>query len=142
MDFFPKKKKIRTERVNNLEIPRNNKDKFVKVRPIYDALNIRCQQLPVERNLSVDKQIVPFKGKLLVKQYMKGKANPWGIKICLLCGESGIVYNMILYQGMSTNIDDELQKNFGFGGAIVVCLTQNICENRHFLYFDNFFFVV
>jgi len=70
---------------------------------------------------------------------MKGKPNPWGIKIFLLCGESGIVYNMILYQGMSTNIDDELQKNFGFGGAIVVCLTQNICENRHFLYFDNFF---
>lgn len=70
---------------------------------------------------------------------MKGKPNPWGIKIFLLCGESRIVYNMILYQGMSTEIDEELQKNFGFGGAIVVFLTQNICENRHFLYFDNFF---
>jgi len=125
--------------ISNLDIPRNNKDKFVKVRPIYDTLNIRCQQLPVERNLSVDEQIVPFKGKLSVKQYMKGKPNPWGIKIFLLCGESGIVYNMILYQGMSTNINEELQKNFGLGGAIVVCLTQNISENRHFLYFDNFF---
>ncbi|XP_008189593.1 piggyBac transposable element-derived protein 3-like [Acyrthosiphon pisum] len=125
--------------INNLDIPRNNKDKFVKVRPIFDTLNIRCQQLPVERNLSVDEQIVPFKGKLSVKQYMKGKPNPWGIKIFLLCGESGIVYNMILYQGMSTNINEELQKNFGLGGAIVVCLTQNISENRHFLYFDNFF---
>ncbi|KAL4120626.1 hypothetical protein QTP88_013284 [Uroleucon formosanum] len=50
--------------VNNLDIPKNNKDKFVKVRPIYDTLNIRCQQLPVERNLSVDEQIVPFKSKL------------------------------------------------------------------------------
>jgi len=61
------------------------------------------------------------------------------IKIFLLCGESGIVYNMILYQGMSTNINEELQKNFGLGGAIVICLTQNIIENRHYLYFDNFF---
>lgn len=81
--------------INNLEIPRNNKDKFVKVRLIYDTLNSHCQQLPVKRNLSVDEQIVPFKGKLSVKLYMKGKPNPWGIKIFLLCGESGIVYNMI-----------------------------------------------
>lgn len=57
---------------------------------------------------------------------MKGKPNRWGIKIFLHCGESEIVYNIILYQRMSTNIDDKLQKNLGFGEAIVVCLTQNI----------------
>lgn len=62
--------------INNMDIPRENKDKFVKVRAIFDTLNIRCQQLPIERNLSVDEQIVPFKGKLSVKQYMKGKPNP------------------------------------------------------------------
>lgn len=95
--------------------------------------------MPVERNLSVDEQIVPFKGNLSIKQYMKGKPNPWGIKIFLLCGESGIVYNMILYQGASTNINVDLQKNFGLGGAVVLSLTQNIKKNRHFLYFDNFF---
>lgn len=27
----------------------------------------------------------------------------------------------------------------GLGGAVVVSLTQNIKENRHFLYFDDFF---
>ncbi|XP_060846479.1 piggyBac transposable element-derived protein 3-like [Rhopalosiphum padi] len=99
--------------INNMDIARDNTDKFVKIRPLFDALNNRCKQLPVERNISVDEQIVPFKGQLVIKQYMKGKPNPWGIKIFLLCGQSGIVYNMILYQGVSTNINKDLQKNFG-----------------------------
>jgi len=125
--------------INNLDIPRDNSDKFVKVRPLFDTLNSRCKQLSVERNISVDEQIVPFKGHLSIKQYMKGKPNPWGIKIFLLCGESGIVYNMMLYQGTATNIDKTLQKNFGLGGAVVLNLTQHLSANRHFLYFDNFF---
>lgn len=94
--------------INNMDIARDNTDKFVKIRPLFDTLNNRCKQLPVERNISVDEQIVPFKGQLVVKQYMKGKPNPWGIKIFLLCGQSGIVYNMILYQGVSTNINKDL----------------------------------
>lgn len=94
--------------INNMDIARDNTDKFVKNRPLFDTLNNRCKQLPVERNISVDEQIVPFKGQLVVKQYMKGKPNPWGIKIFLLCGQSGIVYNMILYQGVSTNINKDL----------------------------------
>ncbi|KAF0748678.1 piggyBac transposable element-derived protein 3-like [Aphis craccivora] len=83
-----------------MDIARDNADKFVKIRPLFDVLNNRCKQLPVERNISVDEQIVPFKGQLVVKQYMKGKPNPWGIKIFLLCGQSGIVYNMTLNQGV------------------------------------------
>ncbi|XP_025190428.1 LOW QUALITY PROTEIN: piggyBac transposable element-derived protein 1-like [Melanaphis sacchari] len=125
--------------INNMDIPCNNTDKFVKIRPLFDALNNRCRQLPVERNLSVDEQIVPFKGQLIVKQYMKGKLNPWGIKIFLLCGQSGIVYNMILYQGTSININKDLQKNFGLGGAVVLDLTKHLTPNRHFLSFDNYF---
>jgi len=61
------------------------------------------------------------------------------IRPFLLCGQSGIVYNMILYQGVSTNINKDLQKNFGLGGAVVLDLTKHLTPNRHFLFFDNFF---
>lgn len=77
-----------------MDIPRNNSDKSIKVHPIFNALNIRYQQLPVERNLSVDEQIVLFKRQLSVNQYMNGKPNPWGINFFLLCGKSGTVYNI------------------------------------------------
>lgn len=79
--------------VNNESIPKNNRDKFVKVRPLYNTFTKRCHELPVKQNLSVDEQIIPFKGQLSIKQYIRGKPTPWGIKNLLLCGQSGIVYN-------------------------------------------------
>lgn len=125
--------------VDNKAIPKENSDKFVKIRPLYNSFIKRCAQLPVEQNLSVDEQIVPFKGNLSIKQYIRGKPSPWGIKIFLLCGQSGLVYNLLLYQGSSTQIDENMQKNFGLGGAIVLKLVENLKPNKHFLFFDNYF---
>lgn len=125
--------------VDNKAIPKENSDKFVKIRPLYNSFIKRCAQLPVEQNLSVDEQIVPFKGNLSIKQYIRGKPSPWGIKNFLLWGKSGLVYNLLLYQGSSTQIDENMQKNFGLGGAIVLKLVENLKPNKHFLFFDNFF---
>lgn len=96
--------------LNNTEIPKNNTDKFIKIRPLYDAINKKMNSLPVERNLCVDEQMVPYKGHLQMKQYVKGKPCPWGIKAFLLCGESGMTYNILLYQGATTELDQNIQK--------------------------------
>eukprot|EP00102_Acyrthosiphon_pisum_P023878 XP_016661088.1 PREDICTED: piggyBac transposable element-derived protein 3-like [Acyrthosiphon pisum] len=125
--------------MDNNNIPTNNKDRFIKVRPIYDILQKRCDELPVEKNVCVDEQMVPFKGKLSGKQYMCGKPNPWRIKLYILCGESGLVYDFLLYQGSTTELNGNIQKVFGLGGAVVLKLTMLLKKNRHFLYMDNFF---
>jgi len=70
-----------------------------------------CNEQPIEKNISVDEQMVPFKGKLSVKQYMRGKSNPWGIKLYLLCGENGIAYNFIIYRGSTTELNQDILKN-------------------------------
>lgn len=125
--------------INNMDIPTGNKDKFIKVRPLFDVLKKRCAELPVEKNLCVDEQIVPFKGHHSVKQYIRGKPNPWGFKLFLLCGQSGLVYNLILYQGNMSEVSDELRKGFGLGGAVVMALSENVKSNCHYLTMDNFF---
>lgn len=125
--------------IDNNTIPTNNIDRFIKVRPLYDLLKKRCNELPVEQNICVDEQMVPFKGKLSVKQYMRGKPNPWGIKLYLLCVENGQVYNFIIYQGSTTEVKPDIQKKYGLGGAIVLHLTDLLEKNKHFLYMDNFF---
>ncbi|KAF0688531.1 piggyBac transposable element-derived protein 2-like, partial [Aphis craccivora] len=125
--------------MDNSEIPPNNYDKFIKVRPLYDIFLRRCKKLPVEQNVCVDEQIVPYKGSLSLKQYMKGKPNPWGVKNFLLCGESGMVYNLFLYQGSTPDLDEKALKTFGLGGAVVLKLVENLKKNTHFLFFDNFF---
>lgn len=77
----------------------NNEDVFWKVRPIFDAVLSRCKQLELEGLLSVDEQMVPFKGKHVEKQYIHNKPTKWGIKIFALCGVSGLIYDFIIYQG-------------------------------------------
>lgn len=83
--------------INNFDIPCNNVDKFIKVRSLYDQIKKKCNNLPKVRNVCIDEQMVPFKGKLSVKQYMRGKSSPWGIKIFFLASECGIIYDFILY---------------------------------------------
>lgn len=126
--------------VNNLERPNDNKDKFYKVRPLYDLIRKRCLELQTEENLCVDEAMVPFTGRFSVKQYIRGKPSPWGIKIFMLCGKSGIVHDFILYQGASTEFDPVLLKKFGLGPTVVLQLCEKIIrEEGHKVYFDNFF---
>lgn len=126
--------------VNNDTIPCNNKDKFFKVRPLYNCLKKKCNSLEIERNLSVDEQMVPFKGQSYVKYYMRGKPHPWCFKIYLLCGSSGLVYDLLMYQEGNTEINEQEKQMYGFGGAVVLKLINDLVKpSQHYLYFDNFF---
>lgn len=125
--------------VNNLEIPENCNDRLYKVRPLYNAVRDRCLQLKLEENLCIDEQIVPFRGHLSIKQYIKGKPTPWGIKIFVLCGQSGQAYDFIIYQGSLTEIDKGLLKIFGLGATVVLKLAERIDQGGHKLFYDNYF---
>ena len=85
--------------VDNLQENERVEDKFWKVRPIMKQfLDVLLEELPdPEKRLCIDEQMIPFKGRLGLKQYMKGKPNPWGIKVFFLCGESGMPYNFLAY---------------------------------------------
>jgi hypothetical protein len=108
--------------INNLDVPRNNVDKFIKVRHLYNQIRKKCNNLSKVRNVCVDEQTVPFKDKLSVKQYMRNKPSPWGVKIFVLTSECGIIYDFILYQGSSTELDQNQLKSFGFGTSVVLFL--------------------
>ncbi|KAL2076345.1 hypothetical protein ACEWY4_028046 [Coilia grayii] len=92
-----------------------------------------------EENLSIDEQIVPFRGKLSVLQYVKGKPEPWGVKVYFLCGKSGLAYDFLIYQGATTELSDQSKKILGHGAAVVTHLCQRIQNPNHKLFFDNFF---
>ncbi|XP_042558961.1 piggyBac transposable element-derived protein 3-like [Clupea harengus] len=125
--------------VNNNERPSDNTDVFYKVRPLYDSIRKRCLELPLEEDLSIDEQIVPFRGKLSVLQYIKGKPEPWGVKVYFLCGKSGIGYDFLIYQGATTELSEQRKMVLGHGAAVVTHLCQRIQTPSHKLFFDNFF---
>ncbi|KAL3219837.1 hypothetical protein MRX96_005601 [Rhipicephalus microplus] len=115
---------------NNLHIVDVNypdaTDRLWKVRPLLDIFQRKCKSLVTEERLCIDEQMVPFKGHLDIKQYVKGKPNPWGIKIFMLCGESGLVYDFLPYQGSTTKIKDHIKQQYGVTGAIVLRLADRI----------------
>lgn len=125
--------------VDNLARPQNCVDKLYKVRPIINAVKKRINQLDMEEVVCVDEQMIPFTGQLSIKQYIKGKPTPWGIKVFVLCGKSGQPYDFIVYQGQSTGIDPNKQKTFGLGGSIILDLCERINHEGHRLFFDNYF---
>jgi hypothetical protein len=111
-------------------------DRLWKVRPVIEGVMKRCRELCVEENVCIDEQMVPFKGHLDIKQYMKNKPCKWGIKVFLLCGSSGLVYDGFIYQGRT----NYLVETYGVTGATVVQLSQRIPSHlNHKLYADNYF---
>jgi len=70
-----------------------NYDRFNKVRPLLNMLREACQKLEPEEKISVDKQMIPFKGKNKLKQYIAKKPKKWGFKVFAPCGVSGITYD-------------------------------------------------
>jgi len=78
--------------------------------------------------------MVPFKGKLAPKQYMRGKPHPWGIKLFLMCGSSGIVYDFIMFQGISTELYPVVQNLFGQGGVVVMQFIERLERNTLFVF--------
>lgn len=125
--------------VNNHEKPTDNNDKFFKVRPVLNAVRNRLLQFEVEEIVSVDEQMIPLKNRLEVKQYVRDKPYPWGVKNFVLCGKSGIPYDFFIYQGTTTELQQTDLKNFGFCATSVLHLANRLESRGHKLFFDNYF---
>jgi len=58
----------------------NTDDRLRKIRPLVDMLRSQFLSVPLAENMSIDEQIVPFKGHHGLKQYMPKKHHKWAIK--------------------------------------------------------------
>ncbi|KAJ8356882.1 hypothetical protein SKAU_G00196760 [Synaphobranchus kaupii] len=56
-------------------------DKLFKVRPLLNFLNDSFSSIPMDEMLCVDEQMVPFKGRSQLKQYIPMKPKRWGYNI-------------------------------------------------------------
>ena len=76
-------------------------DKLTKIRPLFThpLCNWRKFYYPY-RQVTIDGGMIKFNGRLKFKQYVKGKANPFGIKTYILAdATNGYAWNMIIYTG-------------------------------------------
>ncbi|XP_047446638.1 piggyBac transposable element-derived protein 3-like [Mugil cephalus] len=84
--------------INNNE-GQEQDDPLYKIRPLVTHLTSKLISIPMSEKLSIDEQIVPFKGRHRLKQYLPSKPKKWGYKILILAGADGIPHNFEVYTG-------------------------------------------
>lgn len=105
---------------------------------IDDAREKYKKKFTPHKNLCIDESIVPFKGRLKIKQYLPKKRNRFGIKLFVLSDvETGIIIDFIVYCGAATEIIDPC--NLGVGGGVVSTLMRDYFGSYRHLYIDNWY---
>lgn len=76
-------------------------DKLQKVRPLITLLSEQIEaQYNLSRDVAIDEAMIPFKGRLSFKQYIKAKPTKRGIKVFVLAEPStGYEYRFNIYTG-------------------------------------------
>jgi hypothetical protein len=81
--------------------------------------------------------MIPFKGRLGIKQYIKDKPNKWGIKAFLLCdSQTAYCFRFEIDIARSSDFEGE---NLGLTSAVVLNLTKGMEYKGHIVYTDNFY---
>jgi hypothetical protein len=82
-------------------VQRKANDKLAAIREVWDRFAENCKKLfePFE-DMSVDEQLVAFRGKCPMGQYMKSKAAKYGIKVWAAADvKMSYLYNLQVYTG-------------------------------------------
>ncbi|XP_046998482.1 piggyBac transposable element-derived protein 3-like [Schistocerca americana] len=113
-------------------------DTLYKISPFLEPLVENFRRIPMSVKLSVDEQMIPFKGRHTLKNYVKNKPKKWGYKAFVLCDSHGIAHNLEIYSGKVKH--DPSLPDVGVSGNVVLRLASVIPRHMfHKLYFDNWF---
>ena len=88
-------------------------------------------------HVTVDEAMVPFKGLLGFKQFMKDKPMKSGIKLWVMA-DSGTAYcyNLEVYTGKH---GQQINRLMGLSAQVITGLTKPIHNFGHIIYMDNFY---
>ena len=84
---------------NNMQMPKDCPDKLFKVRPLISAIKECLQIIAPTEILCINKQMVPYKGRSKLKQYISQKPKKWGYKLYVLTSPEGLIFNLEVHNG-------------------------------------------
>ena len=123
---------------DNTKMAVPNTDKLFKVRPLIDSLTKTFSEQTPQEYLSIDEQVIPFKGKSSLKTYNPKKPKKWGYKVYILTSVDGVIHNMEFYSGAILPVQGK--PDLKASSNIVLRLVQPIPTGLwHKLFFDNWF---
>ena len=114
-----------------------NYDRLYKVRKLLDLVFPLFESAyTTHKELSIDEAMIPYKGRLRFKQYMKDKPTKWGIKAFVLSdARNGYVYRVQIYTGKNTVVPDCT----GLSSRVVLDLLEGFENAGVQVYMDKFY---
>ncbi|KAJ8706468.1 hypothetical protein PYW07_012546 [Mythimna separata] len=90
------------------------------------------------KNICIDDSVVPFKGRLMIKEYLPKKGSRFEVKLFVLRDvETGIIIDFVIYSGAITQVNDPC--NLGVRGTAVAALVSPYLGSNRHLYLDNLY---
>lgn len=116
--------------------PENQTNRLRKVSDLISVLNKKFHSyyIPGE-DLVIDESMVPFRGRLLFRQYLPGKSHKYGIKIYKLCDPLGYTFRLKVYAGKNDPTTGEGRHS----DKVVMELLENYLNEGRTLVTDNFY---
>nr|CAI5829673.1 unnamed protein product [Callosobruchus analis] len=109
-------------------------ERLHKIQPVIDIINenIKVCMVPGE-NICIDESMVPFRGQISFRQYVKGKRHRFGFKVFKLCLKGGYTYHMKVYCGF------EKTNGRPVANKIVIELMGNLLDAGRTLFSDSWY---
>ncbi|CAG9574665.1 unnamed protein product [Danaus chrysippus] len=103
---------------------RDANDRLYKVKPVIDIVMNNCRKLLSPNDcVVVDESMVPFQGRLLIRQYNPNKTHKYGLKIYKATTDDGYVWKYKVYTGQDPQIS-----NLDKPGSVVVELCEDLLD--------------
>ena len=125
---------------NSAQIPvgQPGHDRLFNVRGLHDLLIPKFEsEYHIHHECTIDEAIIPFKGRLAFKQYMKAKPTKWGIKVFVLAdATNSYIRTFQIYTGKSL---EDGNSSAGLCTKVVLDLMSGFEGSGLHLYTDNYY---
>lgn len=113
------------------------KNRLWKFQPMVDMVRNRYRSMERKprSSYSIDEQMIPFLGKCPVRQFVRNKPRPMGLKNFVLATSEGKILDFEIYQGKSTPFE---HKHLSLGPAVILHLVQTLPKESYIFFIDTF----
>ncbi|KAG5894991.1 hypothetical protein JTB14_014877 [Gonioctena quinquepunctata] len=94
-----------------------------------DTVQKGCRNNKKTRYVSIDELMIPFHGQVKMRQFVRGKPNPVGLRNFVMTTPKGVPLDFHLYEAKESFVDSCLAKmpeKLDIGGRMVLKLTETL----------------
>jgi hypothetical protein len=112
-------------------------NRLLKIESIVRLLNINFNKYySPDEVVYVDESLIPFRGRIIFRQYLKNKRHRYGIKLFKFCSGPGYMHSFQVYSGKDQQMKLNAQSK---SSEVVLNLCKDILGKGHTICTDNWY---